>query len=205
MSNFSLDKFTTAIRKNGISRPARFEILIGQPVTIGDNQQNIFTYSKDTSLMCEISQLPSLNITTKQFRIQGPAYQRPVGMEFNGEGIPMTFYLDKDLKIKKFFESWMYSVVNPNSYNVKYQQEYVAPIDIFQLNEQNNSVYNLTLIDAFPRAIGQLDLNAGAANQMHRLTVVFAYRKWEVKAPYSTKDDFKASIKSPYQFQPHDT
>ena len=191
MSDFNLNRFTAAIKTNGISRPARFEITIGTRPG-----------SSSVSLMCEISQLPGINITTKQFRIQGPAYQMPVGMEFNGEGIPMTFYVDKNLEIKKYFETWLYSIVNPNSFNVRYQKEYVCPITIYQLDETDKRKYAVSLIDAFPRAISQMDLNAAAANQMHRLTVMFAYRKWEVITPYKTKDDYQDNIKSPYQFQP---
>jgi hypothetical protein len=123
-------------------------------------------------------------------------------MEFNGEGIPMTFYVDKNLEIKKYFETWLYSIVNPNSFNVRYQKEYVCPITIYQLDETDKHKYAVSLIDAFPRAISQMDLNAAAANQMHRLTVMFAYRKWEVITPYNTKDDYRDNIKSPYQFQP---
>jgi hypothetical protein len=202
MSNFSLAKFTTAIKDTGISRPSRFEIVIGQPVASDTAQQNNFAYAYNASLMCEMSQLPGISINTKQFRIQGPAYQRPVGMEFNGDSIAMTFYVDKDLKIKKFFENWVYSIVNPNSFNVKYQQEYVVPIKIFQLNEKDVRTYTVSLIDAFPKAIGQLDLNSGASNQIHRLTVIFTYRQWMVEYPYRTKDDYQDNIKSPYQFQP---
>ena len=191
MAEFNLNRFTTAIKTNGISRPSRFEINIGTRPG-----------SSDVSLMCEISQLPGINITTKQFRIQGPAYQIPVGMEFNGEGIPMTFYVDKNLEIKKYFETWMYSIVNPNSFNVKYQKEYVSTITIYQLDEKDVRKYAVSLIDAFPKAIGQMDLNAAAANQMHRLTVMFAYRKWEVISPYKTNDDYQDNITTPYQFQP---
>ena len=192
MSNFNLDQFTSVIKNNGISRPSRFEINI--------NRQGGY----NTSMMCEISQLPPISITTKQFRIQGPAYERPVGMEFSGEGIPMTFYVDKSLQIKQYFEDWLYSIVNPNSFNVKYQSEYVSDIQIYQLDEQDKPTYAISLIDAFPKAIGQMDLNAAAANQMHRLTVMFAFRKWDVveKTPYNTKDDYQDDIKSPYQFQP---
>jgi hypothetical protein len=125
-------------------------------------------------------------------------------MEFNGEGIPMTFYVDKNLEIKKYFENWMYSVINPNSFNVKYQTEYKAEIQIYQLDEQDKRKYAISLVDAFPKAIGQMDLNAGAANQMHRLTVVFAYRKWNVieNTPYTTTKDYADTLKTPYQFQP---
>jgi hypothetical protein len=78
----------------------------------------------------------------------------------------------------------------------------VCPITIYQLDETDKRKYAVSLIDAFPRAISQMDLNAAAANQMHRLTVIFAYRKWEVIAPYKTEDDYRDNIKSPYQFQP---
>jgi hypothetical protein len=197
----TVNDFLSAIKNNGISRPSRYEVLIGKPT---GPRGNFYRFDRDVSLMCEISQLPSLIIQTKQLKIQGPAYQRPIGMDFNGDGIPMTFYVDKNLKIKTFFDDWMYSIVNPNSFNVKYQSEYVTTLRVSQLDESDNIKYTIELLDAFPRSMGQLDLNASSANQMHRLTVVFAYRKWQVIKPYNTQDNYSDTLQQPYQFQPQD-
>ena len=82
------------------------------------------------------------------------------------------------MSIKRFFDDWMESIVIRDSFNVSYQREYVSQIKIAQLDEKNNENYSIYLEDAFPRAVNMLDLNMGSTNQVHKLNVTFAYRRW---------------------------
>jgi hypothetical protein len=119
-----------------------------------------------------------MSISTKGLKLYGPAYQRPISSEFNGEAINMTFYLDRDMKVKAFFDAWMFKTVNPNSFNVSYAKDYVSEIKISQLNENDNETYSVYLEDAFPRAMSLVDLSAGSVNQAGKLNMTFAYRRW---------------------------
>ena len=56
-----------------------------------------------------MASLPPVNISTKSFKIFGPTYQRPFGAEYGGEGISFTFHVDRDMKVKTFFDDWMLS------------------------------------------------------------------------------------------------
>jgi hypothetical protein len=174
MATFSLREFTTKIRQEGLAAPNRFEVKILPPSSLA----NFTNQSRTISLFCEISNLPGMSITTKGHRIYGSAYQRPVSAEFNGESISMTFYVDRNMNTKAFFDAWMFKIVNPNSFNVAYQSDYVSQIEITQLDRADNTTYNISLEDAFPRAINMMDLNMGSTNQAHQLTVTFAYRRW---------------------------
>ena len=155
------------------------------------------------SLFCEITSLPGMSITTKGQRIYGTAYQRPVSSEFGGEAISMTFYVDNNFDVKDFFDSWMFSIVNPNSFNVMYQQEYVAPIKITQLNENDEDQYSIFLEDAFPRSMNMMNLDMSSTNQVHKLTVNFSYRRWfsaqsgNMNSSYSAPQ-FSPKLKEPY-------
>lgn len=174
MANFSLKNFVSELNKSGVAKPSKFEIEITPPVSLA-NYSNI---SKLASMYCEVANFPTLSIITKQHQIYGPAYQRPVGSDYGGDGISVTFMVDKDMNIKKFFESWMLSIVDKDSHNLSYQSTYVSPIKISQLDINDNINYSIKLIDAFPRMISEMGLNSAAINSVHKLTVVFAYRKW---------------------------
>ena len=142
------------------------------------------------SLLCESASLPAMSISTKPYRIYGPSYQRPVSSEFNGDGITLSFYIDNQMEVKSFFDAWMFKVVNPNSFNVSYQREYVSQIKISQLDEKNNENYSIYLEDAFPRAVNMLDLNMGSTNQVHKLNVTFAYRRWFSESEFLNRLSF---------------
>jgi hypothetical protein len=197
MSNFNLNNFMTEVRRSSISRSDRFEVQIIPPASL----QGFAKDSKLVSLYCDISNLPGMSVITKGLRLYGPAYQRPVSSEFNGEAINMTFYLDRDMNVKAFFDAWMFKTVNPNSFNVSYAQEYISEIKISQLNENDDETYAIYLEDAFPRAMSLVDLSAGAVNQAGRLNMTFAYRRWYSTHPSYTgsraKTNFNPLLKDP--------
>jgi len=210
MSNFSIEQFTSQLRASGVSKSNRFEVQIMPPASL----QGFMPESKLVSLYCEITNLPGMSISTKGLRLYGPAYQRPVASEFNGEAINMTFYLDEKMNVKAFFDAWMFKVVNPNSFNVNYADQYVSQIKISQLANRTAVVpegvvftaidkeeYSIYLEDAFPRAMSLVDLSAGAVNQAGRLNMTFAYRRWFSDHPsYSgpkAKTNFNPLLQDP--------
>jgi len=81
------------------------------------------------------------------------------------------------MKEKNLFDSWM-NYINPTStYNVKYKSQYAVPIVIRQYDLQNKLTMSITLLDAYPKAINQMDLD-WAADTIHKVTVTFAYTSW---------------------------
>jgi hypothetical protein len=182
MSNFNIDNFRTEIRRSGIAKSNRFEVQIFPPASL----QSFTNESRLVNLYCEITNLPGMSISTKGLKLYGPAYQRPISSEFNGEAINMTFYLDQKMNVKAFFDAWMFKTVNPNSFNVSYADQYVSQIKISQLDgtdngdaeESDRETYSVYLEDAFPRAMSLVDLSASATNQAGRLNMTFAYRRW---------------------------
>ena len=175
-ANFNLSQFIGAVREDSLARVNRFEVFINAPSTLlGKNISN----SGAVSLYCEMASLPPVNISTKSFKIFGPTYQRPFGAEYGGEGISLTFHVDRDMQVKKFFDEWTARVVDPDSGLVGYQDDYISTIRLRQLDEQDNVTYEIELSEAFPRSLNLLELNNSAQNQTHRLNVLFAYRYWK--------------------------
>ena len=175
-ANFNLTQFIGAVREDSLARVNRFEVFINAPSTLlGKNIAN----SGAVSLYCEMASLPPVNISTKSFKIFGPTYQRPFGAEYGGEGISLTFHVDRDMQVKKFFDEWAAKVVDPDTGFVGYQEEYISTIRLRQLDEQDNVTYEIELSEAFPRSVNLLELNNSAQNQTHRLNVLFAYRYWK--------------------------
>lgn len=134
-----------------------------------------------TSLFCEISGFPGMNIQTKPFKIQGPARPMPTNVEYGGEGITMTFHLDQNMLIKQLFDSWMHSVIQQGTFNINYRANYARPVYIIQLDDQFNWIYVMTLIQAFPRSMEMVYLNHSQKDVTSKLNVVFSYRYWETR------------------------
>ena len=177
-SNFNLSQFLSQSRRDSFARVNRFEVFIFSPPALNQNRDAV-----SVSLYCEMASLPPVNISTKSFKIFGPTYQRPVSAEYGGEGISLTFHVDRDMKVKKFFDEWTARVVDPDSGFVGFQDEYISTLKLKQLNERDEVTYELELLEAFPRSVNLLELNNSAQNQTHRLNVLFAYRYWKDVSP----------------------
>ena len=197
MSIFSLNDFRSEVLGSGLSRPNRFQVEIPVPLGIDSNYRQ---FGRLVSLFCEETNFPPLILNTKGYKIFGPSFQRPVSAEFGGEGISMTFHVDREMVIKRFFEEWCYSVVEPDTFLVGYQEEYAQDITIYQLDESDNITYRCILREAFPRSINIMALNNSTQNQTHRLTVMFAFRYWTGVL----NDETVATVRNTVPFIPPD-
>jgi hypothetical protein len=175
MSTFSLKQFHTQVRRTGLAKQNRFEIEFPVPQLL--QKRGIFQ-GRVVNLFCESTSLPPQSINIKQQRIYGPAYQRPFSSDYGGDGISMTFLLDQPMDIKAFFDAWLSIIVDPVQYYVHYQDDYVVPIKIKQLNEKDQVTYTAEIVDAFPRNYSMLEVNNASTNSVHKINVMFAYRKW---------------------------
>ena len=176
MAIYGLERFRAEVlSKSGLARTNRFEVSINVPIGLGVEG---YAAGDVVNMYCEQTNFPMLNINTKTFKIFGPSYQRPMSSEYGGEGLSMTFHVDRDMKIKKFFEDWMHLVINKDTFAVSYQEKYASTISIKQLDEQDNVTYEVELLEAFPRNMNLMELNNSSSNQTHRLNMLFAYRLW---------------------------
>jgi hypothetical protein len=171
---FRLTDFIAEVKTKGLARVNRFEVIIIPPPFIGAS----YLEFNRVSLLCEISNFPPINLSVKPFKIFGPSYQRPITSEYGGDGMSMTFHVDREMKVKKFFDDWIETIVDRNNFTVAYQNEYISKISIRQLDEANNVTYEIELLEAFPRSMTLMDLNNSAQNQTHRLNIIFGYRYW---------------------------
>lgn len=176
MASFSIEQFRAEVLDGaGLARTNRFEVDILPPPALAGRYGAI---SNLTSLYVEQASVPLLNIFSKSLKIFGPTYQRPISSEYGGEGLPITFHVDRNFYVRRFFEDWMHEIINPETFTVSYQERYITEVVIRQLDEQNNITNEIKLLEAFPRNLNLMDLNHSSSNQTHRLNVLFAYRYW---------------------------
>jgi len=174
----SLKEFIATVKKEGVAKPNRFKVTISPPLSLAP-YVDFKTYGQRLSLYCESANFPARTIGVRQQRITGPNYQRPFNVDYGGEGMTMTFNLDREMKVKAFFDAWMGKIIDPIQYFAYRQAEYISNrILIEQLDERENFTYGIFLEDAFPRSTSLLDLNQSSQNQIHKLSVTFAYRRW---------------------------
>ena len=160
----------------------------GQEVSGATGQKlgDTLSYEKDlaptVALMCTNITMPGRTINTSPYRIAGAPYKYPTQVQYTD--INATFIGDKFLRLRTFFEAWQNIIYNNQTGMFNFYDEYVSPIDIFQLgqfdslNDRDSATYGIRLRECFPTAINQIQYDAGAQNQFVAIEVTFAYRDW---------------------------
>ena len=168
----SISDFRSSFKKE-LARPNRFDVFIPIPYTLLPYYDNGV---KELSLRCESTELPSRALATLDRKIGSVPVQRFPYLSMYPD-ITMTFIVGGDMSEKLFFDAWM-ELINPSSnFNFKYKKDYCTEILIRQYDTSNNLTYNAMLIDAFPIAVNQLDLD-WSSDSIHKLAVTFAYTSW---------------------------
>jgi hypothetical protein len=104
------------------------------------------------------------------------------GHQFAGN-IVATFYADKYLRERQFFEQWQKLAVNTISHKANYYNNYIGKMHIYQLgadSEQDRDMptYAIEAVDVYPEKIGTLDYSYSSTNAANKITIEFSYKQW---------------------------
>ena len=132
---------------------------------------------------CSNISMPEREMTTKEVR-HGNAPARNIVYDMKSAGISATFYADKFMRERSYFELWQKSALSTSStFNTNYYDNYVSNLNIFQLGqfasrqERDDITYGVQLIDCFPTKIGAVDYSHDA-NNVQTIDVDFSFRYW---------------------------
>jgi len=155
-----------------LARTNRFDVSIPIPLSL-IQYRNI---AQRLTFRCENANLPGRTLGTTDQKIYNITEKFPNQTTY--QDMDLTFVVSGDMSEKQFFDSWM-ELINPSTnFNFKYKGDYSTPVTVNQYDVNNNLTYSVELIDAFPIAVNQMDLD-WSNDGIHKLTVVFAYTYWK--------------------------
>ena len=199
-------EYTSGILQNGLAMTNRFQVLIPVPSALLPSEKpaeegvasgisklkkyfgeavkivRIFTgggsseYTRGLDLMCSQTELPGKTINTSETKYNGDVHK--IGQSLMYGNHQFTFKVSGDMYEKTIMDSWMNLIINPNTHEITYMQDYAVNINIFQLDKMDKIVHGVMLIDAFPVMMNPLTLSNSEHNNTHELMVQFAYRRW---------------------------
>ena len=138
----------------------------------------------NVEMMCNKVTMPARDINTKTVLHYGPRREIPYAYSFNGQ-IGCTFYGDKFLRQRDFFEKWQTMIFDENSHHMNYYDTYIGTIDIYQLGsfsaaeDRDRITYAVRLYECYTETIGSLEYDYGATDQPVQVPISFKYRRWE--------------------------
>ena len=166
-SGFNPNEIKSLITE-GLARPSMYRIFIGG--------KNVPGLTRDMTLLCEAAELPGRQIITTEQTMYGLQRKMPYGVMYNE--LVLTFAEHADMRIRKFFDGWQRLISDPTNNYFNYYENYIADIEIYQLDELNFARYCVVLEEAYPVTISPQPLGYGEDNQYLKLPITFAYRRW---------------------------
>ena len=199
-----LQRFQAQINQGeGMARPNRFLVIINPPArsklsnaellasefgggSAGTNNDlESLNTANNMGLLCNKVTMPSRDVNTQSHITYGPKREMPYAYSFSGE-VECTFYGDKFLRQRMFFENWQKKIFSNETHNMNYYDNYVGSMDILQLgqfdakaDDDARVTYAVRLFEVYPQTIGSLDYTYGANNAIVELPITLNFRYWK--------------------------
>ena len=132
---------------------------------------------------CFAAELPGRNVDTAPLKTYGPKREIVYGHSYSQE-ITLSFYADKFLRQRSFFELWQNSAMDLATNNVHFYDEYTGAIRIYALGAfsgdafRDRIAYGVHMYECYPKTITAVPLNYGTQNEIMQINVSFYYRNW---------------------------
>ena len=132
---------------------------------------------RDLTMLCESTAIPGRSITTQEHYTDMKPIKRPYS--FVNEDASFTFLLTQDYYCYKYFHSWMDMIIvnqSDDHRHIAYKGDFTTDVTIQQVsNTDMVPIQSITLRNAFPMGISQVDLSNTNENAPARVTVQMAY------------------------------
>ena len=194
-----LQRFQAQINQGeGMARPNRFYVIInppqklvttpgGPPSQLSKNTNNDLSSAamrENMQMMCNKITMPSRDINTAPHKTYGPKREMPYAYSYSGE-IELTFYGDKFLRQRMFWENWQKTIFDGETHDMRYYDDYVGSIDIFQLgqfdakaDDDARVTYAVRLFEVYPQIISPIEYTYGNNNAIVEVPVTLNFRNW---------------------------
>ena len=132
---------------------------------------------------CFAAELPGRNVDTAPLKTYGPKREIVYSHSYSQE-ITLSFYADKFLRQRSFFENWQNSAMDLATNNVHFYDEYTGAIRIYALGAfsgdafRDRIAYGVHLYECYPKTITAVPLNYGTQNEIMQISISFYYRNW---------------------------
>ena len=197
-------------RAEGYARTARFAVRIFLPANLGamiapgpphlsgasgvNNlkggakamalQQLSSQMGQQVNLHCDSISMPGHDLQAQEVQHgSSPARSIVQSHAFAGN-ISASFYADKYLRERHFFEAWQKMAVDMVTHKANYYDNYVGKMQIFQLGsldgegDRDVPTYGIEAIEVYPATISAVEYSYANASQIAKINVGFAYKQW---------------------------
>ena len=204
-SENTIGRFRSMMAKaEGYARTTRFAIRLSLPTNLADivtpqrgpnsrptssdpNAASMHQLStemgRQVNIHCDSVSMPGVDLQTQKIQYgSAPEYDLVQARAFTGQ-INASFYADKYLRERQFFEMWQKMCVDRITHKANYYDNYIGKMQIYQLGsldgegDRDIPTYGIEATEVYPQTISQIDYNY-EGNNIVKVNVAFNYKQW---------------------------
>ena len=181
MAIFTPNKIRSILNaQGGIAYNDKYLVTLGPPAGFGLPGGGIMR--RQLSFLCDTATLPTKSLATFEKSIYGPVKAMPYRMTFTEAS--MSFIMTDSMREKDYFDAWQNKIIDQKSGNVGFFDDYVCDIKIQKFGrnvttDSDTPTYEVTLIDAWPSIVSEVQLSHSGGTEAMKLPVTFQFKKWK--------------------------
>ena len=160
------------------------------------------TYGRQVNINCDSIAMPTKQMVTQPVQYGSEPVRSMVQThEFPGT-IDASFYADKYMRERQFFEAWMKMCVGEHTHKANYYDNYIGKMQIYQLGADSEigrdmPTYAVEAMEVYPQQIGAVDYDYGKKNEVVKINVQFGYKYWRNMSDTTTSRQFAQHMQTP--------
>ena len=160
------------------------------------------SYGRQVNINCDTITMPNKQMQTQSVQYGSePTRDMVQTHEFPGT-IDATFYADKYLRERHFFEAWQRMIVGEHTHKANYYDNYIGKMHIYQLGADSEisrdmPTYAVEAMEVYPSNIGSVDYGYNKTGEVVKINVQFAYKYWRNMSSTTQGLSFAQHMQSP--------
>ena len=160
------------------------------------------TYGRQVNINCDSIAMPTKQMVTQPVQYGSEPVRSMVQThEFPGT-IDASFYADKYMRERQFFEAWMKMCVGEHTHKANYYDDYIGKMQIYQLGADSEigrdmPTYAVEAMEVYPTELGSIDYGYGKKNEVVKINMEFGYKYWRNMSDTTSSRQFAQHMQSP--------
>ena len=152
------------------ARPTRFSFII-EGLLWGLNER--------LNRNCQSISIPGRSLMSQAAKIYGSPKDQVYEVNYPTE-LQITFRVGEDMLERDFFDRWMNTAISHHSQDVRYPDDYMTTMKIYQLDREDNYVYCTELYNVFAKSIGDIELSTDSSDTIETVSITLGYSESQV-------------------------
>lgn len=219
---FNIGRFRSEVSGADSVLPTHSFLVVFAPMTWTRKKFSSQNLDSLLTMRCDNVVLPSVNLLQEQnIRRYGFGPVENVAYGVNVGDFTLQFIVDKGALVVEFFEEWLNTIVNRDSfggakmnsenarqpYEIAYKDTYNCPnVNVFVYDRSQNAVMEYNIYDVFPTGIQSMNMSWSEENSLMKLNITFSFTDLRIKRvpakvrvdDKSFKDEIKVSATGAY-------